>query len=84
MKNTMFQFATNNEIFNDTGLITAEESLQLFKGNRAKFIRELELGRNPEMCIWIDCDTDSSYGETSLYWIADDFQVIDGELWQRV
>jgi hypothetical protein len=84
MKNTMFQYATNRKIIEDTGLLTLEASKALFENYRSDFIEELELDNNPQMCIWINCEDSYSYGETLLNWCADDFKVIDGELYQRV
>ena len=84
MKNAMFQFASNQEVFEDTDLITIEEAKELFKASRVKFISELEMDRNPEMCIWINCETNASYKQTAEHWCAQDMMYDDGQLWQVV
>lgn len=83
IRNAMFQFATNREIFVDTGLITITEAKKLFEENKGKFIDELNFDRNPEMCIWIDCETPSSYGNALIHWVADDIKIIDDEVYIR-
>ena len=83
IRNAMFQFATNKEIFVDTGLITITEAKKLFEASKEKFIDELNFDRNPEMCIWIDCETSASYGNTLIHWVADDIKIIDGEVYIR-
>lgn len=80
----MFQFATNGNVYDDTGLITINEATKLFEERKKEFVRELHLGTNPQMVIWINCSTDSSYGETLYNWCAEDFKLIDGELYQKV
>ena len=84
MKDCMFQYATKHRILADTDLITQEEAQALFDKNKSDYINRLENDEEPEMCIWIDCGTNSSYGDTSIHWTADDIKVIDGELYQRL
>ena len=84
MKNAMFQFASSTELFENTDLITLEDAKEMFKANRVKFISELEMGRNPEMCIWINCETKTSYKQTEEHWCAEDMMYTDGQLWQVV
>lgn len=83
-KDCMFQYATNQRILADTDLITLDEAKTLFDKNRVDYIERLEKDENPQMCIWINCETSGSYGDTLHNWCAEDFRVIDGELWQRV
>lgn len=83
VKNAMFQFGTDNKIFEDTDLITLSEALSMFESNRGKFIQELERDNNPQMCVWINCKDNQSYGYSLYDWCADDFQVINDELWMR-
>lgn len=84
MKNTMFQYATRNKILADTDLITLDEAVELFNKNKSDYIDRLDKDEEPQMCIWIDCDTNASYGKTLHNWYAEDFKVIDGELYQKV
>jgi DNA topoisomerase VI subunit A len=84
MKDCIFQYGTNQRILVDTDLITMSEALELLENNRADFIERLESDESPEMALWINCKSNDGYGETSHHWHADDFKVIDGELYQRV
>ena len=84
MKNCMFQYATNQRILADTDLITKDDALELFNKNKADYIERLSNDESPQMCIWIDCDTNASYGKTLHNWHAEDFKVIGGELYQKV
>ncbi|MFT5450832.1 MAG: hypothetical protein ACI9N9_000312 [Enterobacterales bacterium] len=84
MKNTMFQYATRHKILADTDLITLDEAVTLFDKNKSDYIERLDKDEEPQMCIWIDCDTNDSYGKTLHNWYADDFKVIDGELYQKM
>ena len=84
MNNTMFQYATRHGILADTDLITLNEAVELFNKNKSNYIERLGKGEEPQMCIWIDCDTSESYGKTLHNWYAEDFKVIDGELYQKV
>ncbi len=83
-KDCMFQYATRHRILADTDLISIDDAKRLFEKNRDDYIERLENSEDPEMAIWINCATNSSYGETLYHWCADDFKVVDGELYQRV
>ena len=84
MKDCMFQYEANYNVFIDTDLITREEADKLFDDNTERFKEDKAFGLNPEMAVWINCETSSSYGETSRHWCADDLALIGGELWERV
>ena len=84
MKNAMFQFASKNEVFEDAGLITFEEAEAMFRDNIQKFITEFEMDREPEMCIWINCDSNTDYRQTYEHWCAEDLCLSGGDLWKRV
>ncbi len=84
MKDCMFQYGTNQRMLADTDLITFDEAKALFDKNRDDFIERLENDESPEMALWVQCASNSSYGKTAYHWAADDFKVIDGELYQRV
>ena len=84
MKNTyMFQYATRHSILENTGLISKDEAEGLFCKNKEDFKQRLINGESPEMCIWINCKDESSYGETSIHW-DDSIRVIDGNMYQLV
>ena len=84
MKNCMFQYATNREILVNTDLIDLDYANELFEKNRQDYIDRLENGEEPEMCIWVNCETKHSYGEALKHWCADDFLLVGGVLYQRV
>jgi len=84
MKNCMFQYATRHRILVDTDLITQDEAQKFLDKNRQDFIERLNKDEEPQMCVWINCENSRDYGETLYDWCADDFKVIDGELYQRV
>lgn len=83
-KDCIFQYATNHRILADTDLITLDDAKALFDKNKQDYIERLQADENPQMCVWINCDTSASYGETLYNWCSEDFKVIDGELYQRV
>jgi hypothetical protein len=84
MKNAMFQYAAGNKILVDTDLITLDEAVSLFNENKSDYIERLGKDEEPEMAIWINCATNSSYSETLKHWCADDMKLIDGQLYVRV
>lgn len=84
MKNAMFQYGTDQRMLADTDLITLPDAMGLFNKNKDDYIKRMENDENPQMAVWIDCDTNASYGKTLHNWYAEDFKVIDGELYQKV
>jgi len=60
-KDCMFQYAAKNRIIKDTTRITRREAEKLF----AEFLPDIKNRWNedesPEMVIWIDCFSDTSY-----------------------
>lgn len=83
MKDCMFQYATQQKVYENTKLITLEEAKELFEKYRGSFVEQLERDNNPEMVIWINCKDEHSYCDYLHYW-NDDMKVIDGILYQRV
>lgn len=81
--NCMFQYATRHKILVDTDLITLDEAMDLFKKNRVDFMHRLTYGEDPEMAVWINCESNTSYGETLHHWDYD-LKIIDGRLYQPV
>ena len=75
----MFQYATRHKILVNTDLITNDEAESLFEKNRHDFIERTEKGEEPEMCIWVGCSNNSSYGQTSKYWHHEEIKIIDGQ-----
>lgn len=60
-KDCLFQFATKHEIFADTGLITREEAEELWKKYQKELRENWDELSNPQMCIWINCDSETDY-----------------------
>lgn len=83
MKDCMFQYAIRNQVLVDTDLITKSEAIELFNKNKDDFKKRLELNEDPEMALWINCEDNSSYGDTMYHWDSD-LKVIDGQLYQAI
>jgi len=82
--NCMFQYGTKHRMLADTDLITQEDALSLFNKNKDDFIKRMDDDEEPQMCVWTNCKAAGNYGDTLNNWYADDFKVIDGELYQKV
>lgn len=61
MKKYMFQYATKNEVIEDTGLITLEEAEELWEKYLPDIKDRWDNFESPEMCIWSDCDSETDY-----------------------
>lgn len=60
-KNCMFQYATIRQIIKDTTRITRKEAEMLFAEYLPDIKRRWNLDESPEMVIWIDCYSETSY-----------------------
>ena len=60
-KDCLFQCATRHKTFEDTDLITRKESDELWN----KYYKEIQgcwdEFSSPQMCIWINCDSNTDY-----------------------
>lgn len=85
-KDCLFQFALANAltcIIEDTNLITRKEADELWDKHYPRFVRCLQEGKEPEMAIWINCDTDTDYHTTSKYLdYRDNLEVKDGKVYK--
>lgn len=63
IKDCLFQYATRYQIFEDTGLITREEADNLVQKYLEHIKQHWNENESPQMCIWIDCKTDTDYGD---------------------
>lgn len=61
MKKYMFQYATKSEVFEDTGLITLVEAEALWDKWQKSIKENWDKYSRPQMCIWQDCDSNTSY-----------------------
>ena len=59
----MFQYATTEKIYEDTGLITKEEAYKLWDKYYSEVVRKLQGGEEPQMAIWIKCKNETDYSE---------------------
>lgn len=85
MKDCAFQYATDDgTILEDTDLISRDDAEELWQKYIPTFKKHLEEGRGPEMAIWIDMATPTSYKETSAHWCAEDFIIRDGKMFSVV
>ena len=84
MENCMFQYGTRHRVLANTDLITKEEAIDLFEKNVADYKERFENDEDPEMCIWVDCKSNSDYKETIKHWSAHCIVLIDGLLYEQV
>ena len=72
-KSCMVQFVRSTmfgsmEIALDTGLITRREAIELWLKNKYEVIRRIKnKDENIVFVIWVNCSTDTCYGESILY-----------------
>lgn len=81
-KDCMFQYATKYKVLEDTDLITIDEAIKLFNDSKELFKKHLVNEDEPEMAIWINCKSSSSYGDTLHHWSSCEFKVIEGNLYK--
>ena len=81
LKNCMFQYAIEKEIIFDSDLLTRDEAVKLFEDNKQDFAKRLWHEESPQMCVWVNCKNETSYGDTLFNWCAEDFKVVGGELY---
>lgn len=80
---TNYYRASNIKIIENTDLITAEEAKQLWQKYYPEVISNLKEGKRPQMCIWKDCDTTTSYhtGEKEIDY-RDDLEIKNGKIYK--
>jgi hypothetical protein len=61
MKNCLFQYAIQQEVIEDTDLITEEEAQALWEKYQKHIRDNWDVLTSPQMCIWVDCATNTSY-----------------------
>ena len=59
----MFQFATRQKVIEDTDLISLEEANKLWDKYTPKIKEEWDSLSSPQMCIWIDCNSNTDYSK---------------------
>lgn len=70
-KDCAFQFAHDSwpklKLVEDTPLISLDEAKELWAKYLPDFIRQLELGNNPEMALWINMKDNTDYHTTLVH-----------------
>lgn len=59
--NCLFQYATQQKIIEDTDLITREEAEELWTKYQNDIKNNWDEFHSPQMCIWVDCEKNTSY-----------------------
>ena len=62
-KSYMFQYATQQKIFEDTGLVTLSEAQSLWDKYQQSIREEWNEFSRPHMCIWQNCNSVTDYGD---------------------
>ena len=65
-KDCMFQYATQHKILVDTNLITREEADKLMADNIEDLKSKWDELDSPQMAIWINCESNTSYNEIAV------------------
>ena len=60
-KTYMFQYASTENIYEDTWLITSEEAERLWNNNYDNCINQLNRWERVQMCVRKDCKSNTSY-----------------------
>ena len=86
MKKTyMFQYATKSKMYEDTGLITLAEALELWHKYLPQVIKQVEENDTPQMAIWEDCANETDYSkEYKIIDYYDDLSVKNGIIYKNV
>lgn len=60
-KNCLFQYATRSKIIEDTELVTMDEAVALWNKYLPHVRESWDAFDSPQMCIWIECSSNTSY-----------------------
>ena len=87
-KDKMFQYAVSRyggaDIIEDTGLITAKKAEELWQKHYPQVVRQLEIGSEPNMCIWKDCEHETDYGTTEKEIdYRDELEIQNGKVYKK-
>jgi hypothetical protein len=83
MKDCAFQYATGDGVvLHDTGLITRVEAEVMWQDNIPTFKDHMERGREPEMAIWINMESEGDFYKKSAHWCAEDMEIRGGDLYE--
>jgi hypothetical protein len=62
-KDCMFQCGSRYDIWENTGLITRKEAEALWEKHLETIKDNWDELSSPQMCIWVNCTSDTDYGE---------------------
>lgn len=81
-KDCMFQYATRQEIIEDTGLITKTEADSLWEKYQDDIKRKWNDFESPQMVIWGDCDTETDYHTAKKELDYSDCELVNGAFYR--
>ena len=79
-----FQYASDGRMLEDTGLITENEALELWRVYTPIFKDHMQIGGDPAMVIWCGMQHDHDYKYKHKHWAGAEMLLIDGGLWEKV
>lgn len=82
VKNCLFQYATSNTVIEDTCLITESEAEEMWGKYLEDIKTKWDAHNAPQMCIWIDCRTNSDYHTVGKEIDYQDCELIDGAFYR--
>jgi len=81
-KDCMFQYATKYQTFVDTGLITRKRADKLLEDNLQHLKEHWDEFNSPQMGIWINCDSNTSYHTLGIEIDYRDCKLKDGHFYR--
>lgn len=60
-KDCLFQYGTRQKVYEDTELITYDEAKELWNKWLPDLKERWDEFESPEMCIWINCESNTDY-----------------------
>lgn len=81
-KDCMFQFATKNEVIEDTGLITYAQAKKLYDKHLPKLTELWNDWESPQLCIWVECENNVDYHKMIVDIDYRDCELVNGEFYR--
>lgn len=81
-KDCMLQVVIDGQVVVDTDRMTRDDADELWRARKHEVIEAIERGDRVEAVLWIDCKTDSSYGDAAWHIRSDECVVHDGKVWR--
>lgn len=83
-KNCLFQFATRHNVIEDTDLITRKEADELWNKYLEDIKENWDALLSPQMCIWIDCESNTDYHTVGKEIDYRDCELENGKFYKKV